>query len=140
MSVYNYKTSITQVGVLDCSSSPTRYIFRAPERCIISSIYIVNGTTKAANDTNWLNIAVANLGSDGAGTTSVATRKSNVAGGVITADVPAAMVLSTTAANLEMAAGDVLQITATEGATGQGDTDAECAFIVNWIPGSGAGQ
>lgn len=138
MAATNYRSTVVPLGAH--TSDATRYIFRAPERCIINSIYVIEGTTRAASDSNYATYTVTNIEDDATGTDVVATLSNNVAGGAVTADVPKAMVLSTTAANLEIAEGDILQLTINIDVAGTSRPDAEFAAIVNWTPGTGPGQ
>ena len=138
MSAFNYKTAVVPIGLLDSTGSPARFIFRAPEQCLLRQIYVVDGTTMAASNSNAALFTFKNIGAAGAGTTTVATQTNTIAGLVLTADVPKASTMSTTAADLELAEGDMIQLTLTE--TGTMNTTAEAVVIVVWSPGSGPGQ
>lgn len=137
-SVSNIKTCVTQIGAV--ASDLNFFVFRAPERCHIDSVHLTVGTTLTASDSNYSTYTLRNLYDDGTGTVSVATRSNNVAGLVITADIPAAMVMSTTASAHELDEGDVLQLMCNVDVAGTSHPDAEFACIVNWSPGTGTGQ
>jgi len=137
-SVSNIKTCVTQLGTV--GSDLNFFIFEAPEQCHIESIYIVTGTTKAADNSNYATVTIKNLGVGGAGTITVATSSNNAAGLILTADVPKAFVMSTTAAYHEVAVGEVLQAQVDVSVAGTCTFGAETAIIVNWVPGTGSGQ
>jgi hypothetical protein len=136
-SVSNIKTSTTWVGAV--TTDGNFFVFRAPERCHIDSIYLITGTTKAASDSNYQTITVKNLHDDGTGTTTVADVSNDVAGGAITADTPKVFVMSTTVAYHEMTAGEVLQAQFNVDVAGTSQLDNETCIVVNWSPGTGSG-
>jgi len=116
--------------------------WRAPERCVLSSITVTTSTGIAADKTNIATVTATNLGSAGAGTTVVATRTtdSDVTGsGAIVAKVPWTLINSATAANLEIEAGDVLEIAFTEGGTAASGDMTNVTLNINTIPGAGIG-
>ena len=135
---HDYRVTETQIGAM--TSDGYRFLFRAPQRCLVESIHLVSGTTQAADESNYMTCTVTNIEDDASGTDVVATYSNNLAGGALTADIPRSMVLSTTAANLELAEGDVLQMYVNVDVAGTSrPNDAEFKAIVTWSPGFGSG-
>lgn len=136
-------TTGMHLGTVDASGSPIFYIFKAPCACVIKKISIVNSTAHAAHASDICTAAVTNLGTAGAGTTAVAsqTTDSDVTGyAAITAHTPWNLILSTTAANLEMKTGEVLKLAVTEGGTATSGDLAAASVHIDYVTGSGIGQ
>ena len=127
---------VRYVGAMDASTTPVAVIFVAPCRCRVTGIGLVDSTTKAGHGTNYGTYAVTNRGAAGTGTTAVASRTTiTPTTDDITAYVYWPLTLSTTKANLDLAAGDVLLVTATEaGAAASGDL-VLANWIVKYVPG-----
>lgn len=82
----------------------------------ITGVKLTPNAAITANGTNFFDLAVINKGAAAAGSTSVATRSWAATNSV--AFVAEAMTLSGTAANLNVAAGDVLDLARTVTASG----------------------
>ncbi|MHB9075795.1 MAG: hypothetical protein ACYC6G_20020 [Desulfobaccales bacterium] len=81
--------------------------FVAHKALRVKGVKVVAEAAVTGADTNSVTLALRNLGAAGAGTTDVATLA--LANGTdLAADTPRALTLNTTAANLLVAAGDVL--------------------------------
>ena len=128
---------VTHMHLGAITSDGDRFIFRAPDECLIRAIHVTNGTAVGDAD-NTMTFTVTNLEGDGAGTDTVAALTTNVAGALV-ADVPKALTLSTTAANLELSSGDILQMDVNVSVSGTAVTDAEFAVTVTSSPGFGTG-
>lgn len=88
----------------------------APFDMVITAVKWVPTANITADGTNYFDLALRNRGSDAAGTADAATR--SYAATDSTAFVSEDMTLSSTAADLEVAAGDVLTIERTVAGTG----------------------
>jgi len=135
------QTATIAAGAVDASATPVFY-WRAPCQCVVESIYLVNTSAVAAHATDIATVTVTNIGTDGTGTTSVAsqTTDSDVSGSAaIAAGIPWQITNSSTVADLEVAGGEVLKIAPTEGGTaGSGDL-ADATFQINYLVGTGVG-
>lgn len=129
--------AIAVVGAMDASASPERRIFVAPCACRVVGIDLVDSTAKAAHADNKGTYAVKNKGAAGDGTTVVATR-TTVTGNSIVANVAFPLTLSTTKSVLNLAAGTVLTVTATEAGTATSGDLVDAIFAVRYVPGSGS--
>jgi hypothetical protein len=92
----------------------------SPRAATVSSVSYVPVTTITGANTNTRSVSLVNLGQAGAGTTVVATLQFN-SGVNATAGIAKTITLSGTAANLVLAAGDVLQWQSTHVGTGIAD-------------------
>ena len=106
-------------GWATAGTESTEPVFRAPHDLTVTAVYFLPGGDATAHATNFATLSVLNLGTDGAGTTSVAARATDT----VTDDdqddgVPWALTVSTTVADTEVDAGDVLAIDKTVAATG----------------------
>jgi hypothetical protein len=95
-------------------------VYVAPRAATVSAVSYVPLTTITGANTNTRSVSLVNLGQAGSGTTVVATLQFN-SGVNATAGVAKAITLSGTAANLVLAAGDVLQWQSTHVGTGIAD-------------------
>lgn len=129
--------SVVKVGAMDASASPEVAIFVAPCACRVVGIGLTDNTAKAAHADNKGTYAVKNKGAAGTGTTVVATR-TTVTGNAIVKFVRWALTLSTTKSVLNLAAGDVLTVTATEAGTATSGDLVDAVFDVRYVPGSGS--
>jgi len=135
------RTATIAAGAVDASATPVFY-WRAPCQCVIDGIYLINSAAVAAHATDIATIAVTNLGTAGAGSDVVATRTtdSDVSGSAaIAANIAWEITKSTTAANLEVAAGEVLKIAPTEGGTATSGDLADATFQIDYLVGTGIG-
>jgi len=102
------------------------YVHRAIK---IKGVKVIAEAVVTGADTNSVTLALRNLGAAGAGTTDIAT-KALTSGVNLAADTPSALTLSTTAAELLAAAGDVL--TFREVKVGNGMNIAACHLEVEY--------
>lgn len=101
------------------AATPTIFAFVAPEAGTVVGCYAFDTTNVAKNATNYMILTLTNTGAAGAGTVSMGTLSGNGASGnMVTAGIPAAFTLSTTAANLQFAKGDIIKLVKTEAAGG----------------------
>jgi len=90
------------------SSASEGIIFVAPTKVTVVGIDLVENAATGADSTNYGTATIYNKGPTGSGTTSVATRATNLAGGGATVkDDPTAMTLSS---NIALAKGDALTV------------------------------
>lgn len=86
-------------------------LFRAPYACVVTAVRYVPETAITADGTNFSTLSVDNKGAAGTGTTEIASFAFDTA---TTDDVAAmdekAITLSGTAANLALAAGDIVAV------------------------------
>jgi len=119
------QTQPTQAGreVLALSpgtqSATAAFTLVAPEDGTLSAAKIVVKTTVTTSDTDYWTFAIVNKGQSGSGSTAMlaatdANTSKATGGSAITAYTARALSLNGTPANLAVAAGDVLEITATK--------------------------
>lgn len=82
-------------------------LFRAEADITITAAYFIPQANITGQDTNTMTVKVINAGTDGSGTTLIAS-KAYTSGNNATALKPEALTLSTTAANLDIDAGEVI--------------------------------
>lgn len=92
----------------------------APRAATVSAVSYVPLTTITGANTNTRSVSLVNLGQTGSGSTVIATLQFN-SGVNATAGAAKAVTLSGTAANLNVASGDVLQWQSTHVGTGIAD-------------------
>jgi hypothetical protein len=111
---YVLTLEIPAVAALDTST----VIFSAavPRDARIAKVEIVPRASITFNGTNFATIAVQNKGVLGSGTTNIATRTWSAGSSV--AGVKETLTLNVTPANLEVKAGDLLQVVHTSAASG----------------------
>lgn len=114
------------------AATPTIFMWRAAFPGRLAACYASDETGVAADPTNYMTLTLTNTGAAGAGTTSMATHVGTAA---ITAGVPKAFTNSTTDANLEFAAGDIIKMVKTEAGSGQDFADGR--FQLDVYPGKG---
>ena len=111
-------------------------VWRAPYRCKVTSVKLVNMADITGNASNYGTMAVVNRGTSGSGTTSVASRATDTATtDDVTAKVPWTVTLSTTPANTYLEAGE--QLTATWTQTGSGTDLTEASLEIEVVPTTG---
>jgi len=111
-------------------------VFPAKQRTRILGVDLVCSTTVTGNTTNYSTAALVNKGTDGAGTTTVAS-KAFTSGVNAAAYDATAITLSTTESALELAAGDVLAFNWLEAGTG---LDQPVSLLaIYFVPGYGGG-
>jgi hypothetical protein len=114
-------------------------VWVAPCKCVVTGMKLVNAATITGHTANYGTLTVYNKGTAGAGTTVVAARSTNVATtNDVTSYVPWVVTLSTTAASLEVASGELLSAKFIEAGNGQDLTKAH--LVIQYVPGTGAGQ
>ena len=129
------------MGTVDASATPLAF-WRAPCQCLIESIHLLTSSAIAADAANIHTSTVTNRGVAAAGSDVVATQTtdSDVAGSAaIVAKTPWALVMSSTLANREVAAGEVLEIAPTEGGTATSGDLANASYVINYRVGTGVG-
>lgn len=129
------------VGDVDASAAPL-YYWTAPQRGVIRGLSLVNTDAVAAHATDIMTVIVINRGQAGAGTTEVGrqTVDSDVTGfAAVVAKTKWPLILSTTAANLEVEEGDVLEFAITEGGTATSGDMSAVSLAVEFQPGAGVG-
>lgn len=98
-------------------------VFRAPKACTVTGIAWVPNAAVTGAATNNFALGAVNKGAAAAGTTAVTTVKTYASGTNSAASVAEALTLSSTAADLNMAAGDVLALVRTVNGTGLASPD-----------------
>lgn len=89
------------------SADATRAICRAPGALIVDSCDVFNSSAVATHATNYVTFELINLGTDGVGTTVIATAStSQTSGSAMVANKP--FPLTITAANAAVAAGETV--------------------------------
>jgi hypothetical protein len=111
-----YVISVEMPAVAAADTSTVVFAVSMPYDARITKVEIVPRAAITANGTNYATIAVQNKGPQGSGTTNVATRAWNTGNSV--AGTKEALTLNGTAANLEVKAGDLLQVVHTSAGTG----------------------
>lgn len=92
--------------------------FKAPKACTITGVTWIPAAAVTGAATNNFALQAKNTGLLGAGTTAVTTAKTYASGTNSVALSPEALTLSSTAADLNMAAGEVLTLVRTVNGTG----------------------
>ena len=133
------QTAVAYLGDFTGSTGTELPCFAAEVACRIVAIDLLDITGVTAHASNYGTATVENKGTTGSGTTSVAARSTDT---VSTDDIDTfaawAITLSTTEANLEIAAGESLSFAWTEAGTGQDLGGA--AIVIHYAVGSGAGN
>lgn len=110
------QTSMVTPATIATTSNTDQYII-APFAATVESILFSATAALAANDTNYITFSVTNLGQAGAGSTAIiaatdANTTKATGGTAIAANTLRTLTLSSTAANLIVAAGDRLLVRA----------------------------
>lgn len=114
----SHQRSVAAVGT--AGNDLTTDVVRVDADGVISAVYYVPASTITGANTNTRKVVLVNKGGAGSGTTIIASLQFD-SGVNATADVSKTITLSGTAANLAVAAGDVLQWQSTH--VGSGITD-----------------
>lgn len=101
-------------------NSQTTIVHSVPRDGTVSSVTYIPVATITGANTNTRSVSLVNKGTDGSGTTVIATLQFD-SGVNATAAVPRTITLSGTAANLQVTAGQVLQWQSTAVGTGIAD-------------------
>lgn len=104
-------------GHATAGSTVEQILFRAPFACTVTAVSFTPNTTQTGADTTYASLVVYNR-TTGAGSTTVAS-KDYTSGVDLTALTPDTITLSGTAANLNLAAGDVITAAKTVASTGR---------------------
>lgn len=105
------------------------YYFKAPQAGTLVAAYVADTATLAASDTDYMTFTVTNLTNSSAVMASATTKAASLDG--LAANVPEAVTLSATAANLKFSAGDVIKVEAAAAASGtmtQGSVDLHVVY------------
>jgi hypothetical protein len=113
-----HQRSVAAVGT--AGNDLNANLVRAEADGVISAVYYVPASTITGANTNTRKVVLVNKGAAGSGTTAIATLQFN-SGVNATADIAKTITLSTTAADLAVTSGDVLQWQSTH--VGSGITD-----------------
>lgn len=115
---------------LAANATGATIIGEAPFAGTVTAVTYTPESDITGADTNTRTLAVVNKGTDGNGSTSVATLA--LTSGVNATDFDEkALTLSGTAANLEVAAGDILAFTSTHAGTGLADPGGRIAVTIS---------
>lgn len=126
------------LGAFTGSDETELPVFSPDQPIVVTGVKITDITGVTANASNYGTATLYNRGTAGAGTTSVAARATDtVTTDDITAKVPWALVLSTTAADLEVAEDEALAFKWTEAGTGQDLGGALVEIEFEWGTGKG---
>ena len=117
-------------GQATAGTADTWPVFHAEKACTVTGILWVPAAAVTGDTTNTFSLAVQNKGQAGAGTTAVTATKTYATATDSVAHDAEALTLSSTAANLELAAGDVLVLVRAIVGTGLAQPDGlvEVAF------------
>jgi hypothetical protein len=107
-------------------------VFRAPGPVTIKKLSIAWNASITGAATDNFAVAAQNKGTAGTGTTAVSDTKTYTSGVNATAFLPDDLTLSTTAANLELAANEVLSIKRTVNGTGLASPDG--LVLIEYMP------
>jgi hypothetical protein len=132
-------THCTFLGAMTGSNSTELPVFVAAQALVITGVKIVDITGVTGHTTNYGTATLYNRGTAAGGSDVVAQRATNVATtNDITAKKPWTVTLATTAANLEVAAGEELGFCWTE--AGSGQDLAGVLVCLSYVNGTGAGN
>lgn len=107
---------------------------RISKKCIVRSAYFTPATALAANGTNYISLLVQKRDGAGGAAVTVASTDTNTAGANVSlaAFVPQLLTLTSTAADIQVAAGNVLTFKSTE--TGTPATPiGKVTVLVEWV-------
>lgn len=97
--------------------STVAVVARAPFRCTVTGAYFIPTAAATGHTTNYATLTVTNKGAAGSGTTEVAVL-ALTSGVDLAAFDEKALTLSTTAASLNLAEGDIVSVAVTKAGTG----------------------
>lgn len=124
------RTSTTQVAAVAQGSTATTPVARAPFAGVVSSVAAILSAALTGANTNTRKLSLINKKQDGSGSTVVATLQFNSGTNAVAFD-ETALTLSGTAANLNVAAGDVLALESAAVGTGIADPGGLVAITIN---------
>lgn len=108
-------------------------LLRADENIKVTAIYWIPDAAVTGHDTNYFSIAIRNEGTDGTGTTAVTSTKAYTASTDSVAQVPEALTVSTTEADVLVDAGEVLSMVRTVAASGLAQPDGLCEVHFQYV-------
>lgn len=131
---------VINLGAVDASGPDERTVFVSSNPARFIAANIVDGVAKTGHANNYGTYEIINRGQAGAGTTVVASRSTDTPTTDDIDDYVAwPLTNSTTKANLEITAGDVLTFKASEeGSATSGDL-TEATLILEYADGTGGG-
>jgi len=119
-----------QVPAVTTVGNSASYPVKVPEAGVVAGVSYAPTSAQSGANTNSRTLNVINKGQAGAGSTSVASL-ALVSGTNLAAFVPSTITLSGTAANLVVAAGDVLQVQSLSVGTGIADPGGEFEILID---------
>lgn len=131
MSFGDRKQEVMTIGPFTTDADATWVVGRAEGAMLVKAVDVFASATVATHATNYITLKLINLGTDGAGTTVIATASTSQTGGsAITANV--AFPLTVTAANASVADGEAIGFFRDE-ATTDASTTANTVVQVRYI-------
>ena len=115
----NYQSISQNLGTISATTSPLKIVAVVPRNGTITGVDLVVNTAITANDTNYWTFALTNKSTDGSGSTvllaATDANTTKATGGIgLAAYDTTALTLTSTTANLNVSAGDVIVLTATK--------------------------
>lgn len=110
---------VQNLGTISATTSPLKIVAVVPRNGTITGVDLVVNTEITANDTNYWTFALTNKSTDGSGSTvllaATDANTTKATGGIgLAAYDTTALTLTSTTANLNVSAGDVIVLTATK--------------------------
>lgn len=109
------QTVQARIAAVSAGSTGEWAIFKAPEACEITGAYIVTDADITGADTNYMTLSIVDKGSDGSGTTAIASLAFTSGTDATAFD---ALSLGTLGAGKTLAAGDVVSFKKAEAGSG----------------------
>lgn len=125
----NHTLVTAKIATVALGTDAQQAVCIVPFNCTVISVKGVNEAAATGNDTNNFTSSLLNGGSDGSGTTVVASKEYDTGTDIVALD-PNTLTNSGTAANLLLTAGDVLVYDKTEAGSGLADPDKALEIIV----------
>lgn len=119
-------------GAAAATATSSEVVFEAMAPCRLKRLAIVPSAGMTGDNTNYITLDFINVGTAGAGTTSVVTPIAFTTGTDLTALDAKEFTLSTTDATIKLAAGEVLTLKRTKAASGL--LMPSCLVIVEFEP------
>ena len=135
MSVSTGINSVHAISLARGVTTAATVYWVAPWAGTLSAVKVVDTANVTANDTNYMTVTATNVGSDGSGSTAMASGNSKATGGLtFAANVATALTNSSTPADLKFSAGDVIKVVAAASGIG---TFTNATLQLDVIPGQG---
>jgi hypothetical protein len=131
--------AMTHIGAVDASGSPYHNVFVAPCACVITGARLVQAKALATAATGNATYTLTNV-TDSKTVGILSTDSAAAAPTALATDTAVAFTLVSTASQLELDAGDVIQMLAEEADTATTGDLTEAAVAIFWVPGTGVGQ